>query len=89
MGGMAWALIVSLILFSVFMIFFYSSFVHMLFCLFAIFVYSFFIVYDTQLIAGGRYAELTYDDYILGSIMLYIDIIGLFLYILSLIGNRG
>lgn len=89
MGGMIWSLIISLILFSFFMIFFYSSFTHLLFCLFAIFVYSFFIIYDTQLIAGGRYAELTYDDYILGSVMLYIDIIGLFLYILSLLGNKG
>ena len=47
--------------------------------------YCFFIVYDTQLMAGGRFEEFTYDDYIIATLMLYLDIVGLFLYILTLL----
>ena len=46
------------------------------------FLASFYIIYDTQLIAGGKRFEITMDDYIIGALILYIDIIRLFLYIL-------
>lgn len=88
-GGMVFAVIAAMLLFFFFMIFFYNDVLYLIFCLFAIVMYSFFIIYDTQLIAGGRYAELTYDDYIVGSLMLYIDIIGLFLYILAILGRSN
>jgi FtsH-binding integral membrane protein len=41
-----------------------------------------------MIIGGKRYDFLTYDDYILGAIMLYVDIVGLFIYILELIGGK-
>ena len=49
-------------------------------------LFGIYLVYDTQLIVGGKYAELEYDDYIWGALMLYTDIIGLFLNILQLLG---
>ena len=58
-----------------------------LYCLAGIVIYGIYLVIDTQLIAGGKKVELSYDDYILGALMLYIDIIGLFIYILSLFGR--
>jgi hypothetical protein len=39
------------------------------------------------LIVGGKKHELSYDDYIIGALMLYVDIIGLFLELLELL-NR-
>lgn len=56
-------------------------------CLFVL-VYGIYIIIDTQLIAGGGRYKLTTDDYILGSLYLYVDIIGLFLHILRLLGER-
>ena len=52
-------------------------------------LYGFYIVYDTQLIAGGRYDELTYDDYVIGALLLYIDVVGLFMYLLALVGRKS
>ena len=43
-------------------------------------------VYDTQTIVGGKgRIELDIDDYVYGALMLYLDIINLFIYILSLL----
>ena len=47
------------------------------------FIYCWFLVYDTQEIMGGKRYALQIDDYVLGVIILYIDIIGLFLSILG------
>ena len=46
---------------------------------------GFYIIYDTQLIVGGRQNELAIDDYIVGALMLYLDIIELFLQILNIL----
>jgi FtsH-binding integral membrane protein len=77
---------VSLSMFGILMIFFWSVWLYVLYGCIAVIIFSIFIIYDTQLIAGGRYGELTYDDYVIGSLLLYIDIIGLFMYLLSLLG---
>ena len=51
--------------------------------------YGLFLIYDTQLIAGGRKHELSFDDYIVGALLLYVDIMMLFLELLKLFGNRN
>lgn len=51
-------------------------------------LYSAYILIDTQIILGRGKTKLNLDNYVLGAILLYIDIIGLFLEILKLIGNR-
>lgn len=53
-----------------------------------VFIVSLYLMYDTQLIMGGRSAELSPEEYILGAVMLYVDIIHLFQYMLVLF-NRG
>ena len=69
--------------FGLFMVFFGPSYyIRMLFCCIGVVIYGIYLVIDTQMIVGGRKHELDYDDYILGSVMLYVDIIGLFIYIL-------
>jgi len=54
-------------------------------------IFSMFIVYDTQLIVGGKHAKNQYsiDDYCMAAISLYIDIIQLFLMLLELFGDRN
>mmetsp|Transcript_3500 Transcript_3500/g.5680 ORF Transcript_3500/g.5680 Transcript_3500/m.5680 type:complete len:263 (+) Transcript_3500:99-887(+) len=55
-------------------------------------LFSFFIVFDTQVILGevgkGHQAQLAIDDYAFGAITLYTDIMGLFLHLLRLLGER-
>lgn len=52
-------------------------------------LFSAYIVYDTQLIVGDKHAhKFSVDDYAAAAIMLYIDIVQLFLYLLELFGDR-
>jgi len=52
-------------------------------------LFSFYIVYDTQLIMGGKHKNMfAIDDYCMAAMSLYIDIIQLFLYLLELFGGR-
>ena len=51
-------------------------------------IFSCYLVYDTQLMMGGTHAySLSPEEYIFASLNLYLDIINLFMYILSIIGN--
>lgn len=53
-------------------------------------IFSMYIVYDTQLIIGGKHHkhQFSIDDYCMAAINLYIDIIQLFLFMLQLFGDR-
>lgn len=53
-----------------------------------IFIMSFYIIYDTQLIVGNHVHKLEIDDYVFAAMMLYIDIIRLFLEILKILGRK-
>lgn len=44
-----------------------------------------YLAIDTQLIMGGRRYELSEEDYIFGALMLYLDIVNLFLFILRMV----
>jgi len=53
-------------------------------------LFSFYIVYDTQLIVGGKHKKHQFevDDYCFAALNLYLDIINLFLFLLELFGDR-
>jgi len=50
-----------------------------------IIIYGLYLVFDTQLIMGGKRYELSLDDYIIAAMVIYIDIIVLFLKFLEII----
>lgn len=50
-------------------------------------IYGFYIIYDTQVLAGGGRRGIGLDDYILASLILYVDILGMFIYLLRLVGK--
>ena len=52
-------------------------------------IYSIYLIIDTQLIMGNRNRALSLDNYILGAVLLYIDIIQLFLNFLRILGDRN
>eukprot|EP00933_Yihiella_yeosuensis_P023357 TRINITY_DN18184_c0_g1_i1.p1 TRINITY_DN18184_c0_g1~~TRINITY_DN18184_c0_g1_i1.p1 ORF type:complete len:248 (-),score=35.05 TRINITY_DN18184_c0_g1_i1:363-1106(-) len=49
-----------------------------------------YIVYDTQLIAGGKHQtkRFSIDDYVLAALSLYLDLVRLFMFILRILGKR-
>mmetsp|Transcript_105359 Transcript_105359/g.198402 ORF Transcript_105359/g.198402 Transcript_105359/m.198402 type:complete len:235 (+) Transcript_105359:72-776(+) len=72
------------------MFFPYSPTMHILLGGAGAILFSFYIVYDTQLIVGGKHKthQFGVDDYAFAALNIYLDIINLFLYILSLFGER-
>ena len=92
MGGLLFMLCVTLILASVLGLFFRSMIFQILLSAFAVLLFGVYLVYDTQLIVGGKSRELALDDYIIGALMLYIDIIRIFievLRILAIVSNNN
>jgi FtsH-binding integral membrane protein len=59
-----------------------------LYCVCGVLVYSLYLIYDTQLVMGKFGNEYSIDDYVLAVMMIYIDIIQIFLYLLRLLGKR-
>jgi len=49
-------------------------------------VFMIFLAIDTQLIMGGKRYELSPEDYILGAVQLFLDIIYIFIYLLQILG---
>jgi len=62
--------------------------VQMVYSFLGVILFSLYIVYDTQCIVGGRQRQLEIDDYCLAALMLYLDILNLFLHLLRLLGRR-
>ncbi|CAG0889234.1 unnamed protein product [Cyprideis torosa] len=68
---------------------FHSIFSIVIACAFIV-VLSISLIYRTQLIVGGRQYEIHESEYALGAVMLFTDIINLYLYMLQLISaTRG
>lgn len=65
-----------------------SDILYLFYCTLGIFVYGVYLLIDTQLICGGHTWQLSEEDYILGALILYMDIIILFLKILSLLAAK-
>ena len=51
-------------------------------------VFSLYLVYDTQLMLGGKHKyALSPEEYIFAALNLYIDVVQLFMYILMIVGG--
>ena len=87
LGGMLFVCVCLLICLCIFS-FILSSFLHTLYCILGVLVYSIYLIYDTQLVMGKFGQEYQIDDYILAALMIYIDIIQIFLYLLQIFGRR-
>jgi len=51
-------------------------------------IFTIFLAIDLKLITGGGRYELSEDDYVLGAIYIYLDIINIFLYVLQCLGGN-
>ena len=62
-----------------------------LYLLAGVLIFSLYIVYDTQTIVGGEHKNFQFDmdDYVLAALVIYLDIINLFILLLQLLqGGR-
>jgi len=67
---------------SLFFFFWWGRAMHIVWCIIGVILFSFYLLFDTQLIMGGKRYEIEIDDYIIGAIILYTDIITNFIYLL-------
>ncbi|XP_072019973.1 protein lifeguard 2-like [Amphiura filiformis] len=89
-GGFLFVASWGLFLFGFIAIFTYSNILYTIYGWLAAVLFTMFLAYDTQLLIGGRRYQLSEEEYIFGAMNLYIDVVYLFLIILSLFGGgRG
>ena len=86
-GAIAALSIISLIL-TIIGIFYTSAFYQTLVNAFGVFLFSLYLIYDTQLVIGKNKVFLSTDSYIVGALIIYIDIVTLFIKILMLFGKK-
>ena len=51
-------------------------------------VYMIYLLVDIQLVMGGKRNGLSLDNYVMGAMMIYVDIISLFIKILRILGKK-
>lgn len=91
LGGFLSAGTMMIILFIILFSFFLSKIGYLIFCCIIVGLISLWIVHDTQILVGGahRAGELSLDDYCLGALIIYSDIVTMFMYLLHIIGCAG
>nr|CAI5853163.1 unnamed protein product [Callosobruchus analis] len=63
-----------------------SGILYLVYSCLACLLLSMFLMYDTQQVVGGKRIQLSTEEYILGALTLYIDIITIFILLLDIIG---
>jgi len=77
-----------LLMWGIMAILFRSQIMYTIYCAAGVCIFSIYLMIDTQLIMGNKRYKLSEDDYVIGVLILYIDIIMIFLYLLQLLGKR-
>lgn len=88
-GGMIMCLILVLFLAMIIFFIFPSALTALLYGAVGTIVFSLFIVYDMQLIVGGKHRKYEFgiDDYVFAALSIYLDIVNLFIIMLACFGE--
>lgn len=87
-GGLLFVFLIILILFGLFAAIFHTKVLSVVYASLGALLFSFYLVFDTQLMLGGKHKySLSPEEYIFAALNLYLDIVNLFLFILSIIGS--
>lgn len=87
MGGVLLCAAVILLLFGIISIFVRSQILTLVYASIGALIFSMYLVYDTQLMMGGKHKySISPEEYIFAALNLYLDVINIFIYILTIIG---
>ncbi|KAL6489705.1 hypothetical protein MHYP_G00000500 [Metynnis hypsauchen] len=86
-NGILTVLAVDLLMFGFFSIFFYNSIVQVVYGCLGALLYSLFLAVDCQLVMGRQKYSLNPEEYVFAALVIYLDIIMIFLYILMILGS--
>ncbi|XP_058462787.1 protein lifeguard 1 isoform X3 [Malaya genurostris] len=88
MGGVLFVAVIILMLFGIIAIFFPGKTITIVYASLGAMLFSIYLVYDTQLMMGGEHKySISPEEYIFAALNLYLDIINIFMYILTIIGT--
>lgn len=87
MGGVLLVILVVFVLFGFIAMFFPGRTMTIVYSSIGAIIFSFYLIYDTQLMMGGSHKySLSPEEYVFAALTLYLDIVNIFIYILSIIG---
>lgn len=88
MGGILFVAVLILMVFGIVMIFWHNKIAQMAYASLGAFIFSIYLIYDTQMMMGGKHKySISPEEYIFAALNLYLDIINIFIYILTIVGN--
>ena len=76
---------ISMSFLGIFSIFWHDRFLLIMYASLGVMLFGIYLIIETQLILGGRRLQFSIDDYIVAAMLLYVDIIQIFLYILAML----
>lgn len=87
-GGMLYAMLITLLMASLFSFFLHTPVTNLVISTVGAMLFSAYLVYDVQMLMGGEHQhKLSPDEYVMGAIAIYLDIIQIFLYILRILNE--
>ncbi|KAK9979154.1 hypothetical protein ABG768_012598 [Culter alburnus] len=86
-NGILLILSVNFLMFGFFTIFFYSNVLQVFYGFLGALLYAMFLAVDCQLVMGRKKYSLDPEEYIFGALIIYLDIIMIFLYILLILSG--
>lgn len=92
MGGGLFVCLIVFVLFGFLAIFLRGTFpiLNLVYACLGALLFSIYLVYDTQLMMGGKHkCSISPEEYIFAALNIYMDIINIFIYILSIIGSSS
>ncbi|GAB1604485.1 protein lifeguard 1-like [Argonauta hians] len=90
MGGMLFVFLIVLIIFGFLCMIIPNRMTSLVYSCAAALLFSLYLVYDTQLMLGGKHRySLSPEEYIFAALNLYIDIVQIFQFNLSMFGNAN
>uniref|UniRef100_A0A1B0G5B0 Uncharacterized protein n=1 Tax=Glossina morsitans morsitans TaxID=37546 RepID=A0A1B0G5B0_GLOMM len=88
MGGILIVCVLALLIFAIVVFIFPGHVMIMIYSCLGALLFSIYLVYDTQLMMGGKHKySLSPEEYVFAALNLYLDIINLFMYILSMMAS--
>lgn len=86
LGGLLFVCVSLMFVLGLFYIW-YPQFLKLLYCFLGLILFSIYLIFDTQLVMGKYGLEYEIDDYIIAALNIYMDIIQIFIYILSILSS--
>lgn len=88
-GGFLFICLIVLMTGGIMAYFFRNKILNLVVSCLGVIIFGLYLMFDIQLLIGNKKKKLQKDDYILAAMMLYIDIIQIFIYLLQIIGGSG